>query len=92
MVWDGQSLFAWHVNRLVAPNERTTEAQKKRVGYFVFHNQQWWLVNEGISGLLSLPDKKVVAIGDKLELTDGKQFVLSQEEGGRLIVVQLVEN
>ncbi len=28
MVWNGQSLYAWHVNRLIAPNERTSEAQK----------------------------------------------------------------
>ncbi|WP_233967836.1 helix-hairpin-helix domain-containing protein [Pectobacterium polaris] len=92
MVWNGQSLYAWHVNRLIAPNERTTAEQKKRVGYFVFHNDQWWLVNEGIEELMSLPDKKKVAIGDKLALTDGAQFVLSTQEGGRLVVVQLVTN
>ncbi|UAY92816.1 kinase [Pectobacterium polaris] len=92
MVWNGQSLYVWHVNRLIAPNERTTAEQKKRVGYFVFHNDQWWLVNEGIEELMSLPDKKKVAIGDKLALTDGAQFVLSTQEGGRLVVVQLVTN
>ncbi|GKW25092.1 lipopolysaccharide kinase InaA family protein [Pectobacterium polonicum] len=92
MVWNGQSLYAWHVNRLIAPNERTTPEQKKRVGYFVFHNDQWWLVNEGIDELMSLPDKQRVAIGDKLALTDGAQFVLSTQEGGRLVVVQLVSN
>lgn len=91
MVWNGQSLYAWHVNRLIAPNERTSEAQKKRVGYFVFHNDQWWLVNEGITGLMSLPDK-TIGIGEKLALTDGAQLVLSTEEGGRLVVVQLVAN
>lgn len=90
MVWSGQSLFAWHVNRLIAPNERTSDAQKKRVGYFVFHHDQWWLVNEGITGLMSLPDKKNIPIGDKIALNDGTQFVLSAEEGGRLVVVQLV--
>ncbi|WP_405081477.1 helix-hairpin-helix domain-containing protein [Pectobacterium versatile] len=92
MVWNGQSLYAWHVNRLIAPNERTTAEQKKRVGYFVFHNDQWWLVNEGIEELMSLPDKRKVSIGDKLALTDGAQFVLSTQEGGRLVVVQLVTN
>jgi hypothetical protein len=92
MVWSGQSLYAWHVNRLIAPNERTTAEQKKRVGYFVYHNDQWWLVNEGIEGLMSLPDKKPIPIGDKIELTDNAQFVLSQEEGGRLVVVQLLSN
>ncbi len=28
MVWSGQSIYAWHVNRLIAPNERTPDAQK----------------------------------------------------------------
>ncbi|KHN49745.1 helix-hairpin-helix domain-containing protein [Pectobacterium fontis] len=92
MVWNGQSLYAWHVNRLIAPNERTTADQKKRVGYFVFHQDQWYLVNEGIDALMSLPDKQKIAIGDKLALTDGAQFVLSTQEGGRLVVVQLVSN
>ncbi|EEG86789.1 hypothetical protein PROPEN_01083 [Proteus penneri ATCC 35198] len=39
-----------------------------------------------------LPEKKKIAIGDKIALTDGLQFVLSTEEGGRLVVVQLVSN
>ncbi|MBJ4092193.1 kinase, partial [Salmonella enterica subsp. enterica serovar Typhimurium] len=55
-------------------------------------NDQWWLVNEGINGLMSLPDKRQIAIGEKIELTNNAQFVLSKEEGGRLVVVQLVEN
>ncbi|WP_182419994.1 helix-hairpin-helix domain-containing protein [Bartonella sp. HY038] len=92
MVWNGQSLFPWHVNRLIAPNERTTEEQKKRVGYFVFHNDQWWLVNEGIKGLISLDDQRTIAIGDKLPLVNNAQFILSKEEGGRLIVIQLIDN
>lgn len=41
---------------------------------------------------MSLPDRKVVAIGDKLRLNDNAQFILSPEEGGRLVVVQLVVN
>jgi hypothetical protein len=34
MVFDGQSLFAWHASRLVFPNERPKPEQAKRVGYF----------------------------------------------------------
>ncbi|HFV8829618.1 TPA: hypothetical protein ACIAEA_003423 [Escherichia coli] len=44
------------------------------------------------NGLMSLPDKRQIAIGEKIELTNNAQFVLSKEEGGRLVVVQLVEN
>jgi hypothetical protein len=63
MVWSGQSLYAWHVNRLIAPNERTSDEQKKRVGYFVFHNDQWWLVNEGsLAGSYHFPIGKRSAL------------------------------
>jgi len=48
MVWTGQSLFLWYANNLIAPNERLTNDQKKRVGYFVLPNGTWWLVNEGL--------------------------------------------
>jgi hypothetical protein len=46
MVWTGQSIYQWHANNLIAPNERLSVEQTKRVGYFIFHQQQWWLVNE----------------------------------------------
>jgi Uncharacterized protein with protein kinase and helix-hairpin-helix DNA-binding domains len=92
MVWSGQSLYPWHINRLIAPNERLSDHLKKRVGYFIFHNNQWWLVNEGIKDLVSLPDQTKIAIGDKIELNDNRQILLSREDGGRLVVVQLVDN
>ncbi|HBT8099529.1 TPA: kinase, partial [Klebsiella pneumoniae] len=53
---------------------------------------QWWLVNEGLSGLILLPDRKKVGIGEKLLLEDNTQFILSSEDGGRLVVVQLLNN
>jgi serine/threonine protein kinase len=91
MVWTGQSLFQWHVNRLVAPNEKLTDDQKKRVGYFVFHNGAWWLVNEGMPSLTDMSTKITIPIGGKVELKDGIQLLLSPEEGGRLVLVQMVE-
>ncbi|MGV1006406.1 MAG: helix-hairpin-helix domain-containing protein [Candidatus Nanopelagicales bacterium] len=91
MVWDGQSLFAWHVNRKVFPNEHLTPDQRKRVGYFQFHQGDWYLVNEGMPTMRDLTEKKDVPIGGHVKLTDGGQFLLSGDEGGRLIQVQLVQ-
>jgi serine/threonine protein kinase len=90
MVWDGQSLFPWHVNRLIFPNEKLTAAQKKRVGYFQLHQGDWILVNEGMPQMHDVNAKVDVPIGRHVKLTDGSQFLLSREEGGRLIQVQLV--
>jgi serine/threonine protein kinase len=92
MVYTDQSLFQWHTNRNVVPNERLTDQQKTRVGYFVFHNNVWYLVNQALPDLVDVTDnKKPIVIGDKIALTEGKQILFSGQEGGRLAVVQMVE-
>ena len=91
MVWTGQSLFAWHANNMIAPNERLTSEQTARKGYFVLHNDRWWLVNEGLTDLTDVTTKTVIPIGGKIELKNGVQILLSKQEGGRLAVVQMVE-
>ena len=37
-------------------------------------------------------DKKPIGIGEYVSLTDGRQILLDKSQGGRLIVVQLVNN
>jgi serine/threonine protein kinase len=93
MVWSGLSLFPWHANCLVAPNEKLTDAQKKRVGYFQLHKETWWLVNEGLPDLAEIQgtEKTPIPIGGKTALKEGKQLLLNKEDGGRLMVVQMVE-
>ena len=90
MVYSNQSLFPWHVNRDIYPNEKLADGQKKRVGYFVFHNGVWLLVNEGLPDLTDVGTRTAIPIGDKIILEDGKQLLLSKESGGRLAVVQMV--
>jgi hypothetical protein len=89
MVYSGQSLFAWHINKNVAPNEKLADAHKKRVGYFVRHQDVWYLVNEGMPDLMDVGTKTPVPIGGKVALEDGRQLLLSREPGGRLVVVQM---
>jgi len=48
MVYSNQSLFAWHMFKNVAPNEKLPEGRRKRLGYFVLHNGKWWLKNEAM--------------------------------------------
>ena len=38
------------------------------------------------------PDKRHVKPGEYVELTEGRKILLSSENGGRLVVVQLVSN
>lgn len=91
MVWNGQSLFPWHVNRKIFPNEHLTPEMKKRVGYFQLHQGDWYLVNEGMPQMHDVTAKKDVPVGGNIRLSDGSQYLLSRSEGGRLIQVQLVE-
>lgn len=93
MVYTNQSMFAWHANNLLVPNERLTDDQKKRMGYFVFHNDKWWLVNERLQDLMDVTNepKVPVPVGGKLELKDGQKILFAKGDGGRLAVVQMVE-
>jgi hypothetical protein len=90
MVWDGQSLFPWHVNRNVFPNEHLSADQRRRVGYFQRHQGEWYLVNEGMPQMRDIGAAADVPIGGHVRLTEGCQCLLSNEDGGRLIQVQLV--
>ena len=91
MGWTGQSIYAWHTNNMIAPNERLTAEQTKRKGYFVLHNDVWWLVNEDMPDLTDVANKTQIPIGGKIELKDGVQILFSKQDGGRLAVVQMVE-
>jgi hypothetical protein len=92
MVYHNQYLYQWHSNKNISPNERLTEEQKKPVGYFVFHNNKWLLVNLKLNELEDKTEDKKIAINQAIELTDGKRILLSKENGGRLIIVQMVNN
>ncbi len=90
MVYSNQSLFPWHVDRDIIPNEKLDPAQQKRVGYFVFHNREWLLVNEGMPDLTDVGNKTPIPVGGKVALVDGMQLLMSKQAGGRLVVVQMV--
>jgi serine/threonine protein kinase len=89
MVWDGQSLFPWHANRTVYPNEHLEERHKRRVGYFQFHAGDWYLVNEALPGMRDVTGGRDVPLGGNVKLAEGAQILLSPEDGGRLVQVQM---
>ncbi|MBC7738171.1 MAG: kinase, partial [Candidatus Saccharibacteria bacterium] len=89
MVWDGQSLFPWHINRAIFPNEQLTPDQRRRVGYFQLHQGDWYLINENMPQMFDVTAQKDVAIGANVRLTEGGQILLSREERGRLVQIQM---
>lgn len=90
MVYHNQYLYQWHVNRNIFPNEKLTDAQKKPVGYFAFNQGQWCFVNQTLIGMKDLTENKDVPPNSMAVLKDGAQMLMSSDEGGRLIQVQLV--
>ena len=97
MVYDKQSLYMWHVNRNVTPNEKISDADRRPVGDFHFHNGKWILINRRLNNMWDVSEQdnhKQIAINSFVELTEGKKILLDKDtaNGGRLIVVQLVHN
>lgn len=92
MVFNGQSLNRWHVTKRVFPNEKLSAADKVRQAYFQQYNGHWLLVNEKLPTLFEiLPDGTKIqkGPGEYIELNDGTKILLSTEEGGRLVLVQM---
>lgn len=89
MVYSGQSLFKWHADSRLFPNEKIQQDDIKRVGYFIKHDEKWWLVNEGLPDLYDVEKKLDIPIGGKVLLEEGSKIVLKKGEGGRLVLVQM---
>lgn len=92
MVYHHQSLYKWHVNRFISANEKTKPEDRRPVGDFHFHNGRWILINRALPEMREVSENKDIPIGGYVELTEGRQILLSKENGGRLLVVQLVKN
>ncbi len=94
MVYHGQNLYPWHVNRLVQPNERLSDADRRPVADFQLIDGRWHLINRRLAGLrlIQSPNPaKPIPENTMVALEDGMQLLLSAEEGGRLVRVMLVQ-
>ena len=92
MVYNRQSLYMWHVNRFIFPNEKLTAEEKRPVGDFHFHNGKWILINRRLPYMWDKDTDTKIEIGQAVELTEGKKILLGKNDGDRLIIVQLVNN
>ncbi|MBT9547127.1 MAG: kinase [Candidatus Sericytochromatia bacterium] len=91
MVYHNQYLYPWHVNRQIFANEKLSPDQIKPVGYFVWHQGAWWLVNQTLPDLWDKESDCAIPPGQRVMLKEGGKLLLSREEGGRLAMVQLVQ-
>lgn len=91
MVYSNQSVFPWHVDRTIMPNERLGDEHKSRVGYFVLHQKRWFLVNENMPDLKNASTGEAIPIGGKVELEDRLQLLTGKQPSSRLFYLQMVE-
>ena len=92
MVFNGQSLFLWHIDQTIFPNILLTEEQSKRVGYFQFHDGKWFLVNGSMSGMKNITTGQEIPLKGSIELTEGLQLLLKPGPTGRVVNVKIVNN
>ena len=74
---------------MLVRNEKLTDAQKARVGYFALHNHKWVFVNEKLTSLKDLTEDKEIPVGSMIDITEGKKLLLSNEEGGRVVLISI---
>ena len=89
MVYDGTRLYQWHSNPHIDRNEKLTAEQKKPLACFQFHQGKWYLRNERADGMMDMQTKKPITVGSIIELKDGVQIRLG-DENSRMIYVQMV--
>ncbi len=94
MVFNKQTLYLWHIDRNISPNEKLTDAQKKPVGDFHLFKNNWILINRNIPELYIVKEKgnQKVNIGDSIPLIDGQKILFGKGLNYRLAVIQLVDN
>ncbi|MFC7524707.1 helix-hairpin-helix domain-containing protein [Parapedobacter sp. GCM10030251] len=89
VIYNSSTLHHWHINRNIIRNERLTDVDKVPVGYFSFYNGKWLFVNQNLNSLSDKTENRDIPAGAMVELTNGKQLLLSKEEGGRVAVISL---
>ena len=89
VIYHNSTLHQWHSSRLLVRNEKLTDAQKARVGYFALHNYKWVFVNEKLTSLKDLTEDKEIPVGSMIDITDGKKLLLSNQEGGRVVLISI---
>ncbi|MFV0468386.1 MAG: helix-hairpin-helix domain-containing protein [Dysgonomonas sp.] len=89
VIYNSTTLHLWHTNRNIIRNEKLTDLQKARQGYFSFFNGKWIFVNEQLTSMRDVTEDKDIPKGSMIELTDGKRILFSKESGGKVAIVSI---
>ncbi|MDR1035422.1 MAG: kinase [Deltaproteobacteria bacterium] len=89
-VYPNDYIYSWHASRDVTPGEKLTDDQKIPVGYFPFHQGRWLFVNQKLPAMKDRDKGIQVPLGGHIVLSDGQSLVLSDQRGGRMAKVRIV--
>ena len=92
MIFNKQSLYLWHVDRNIFPNEKLKAEDRKPLGDFHYKNKKWVLVNRGVPKIVDLTDqknKKIILPGQSLELHNSQNIMFEINGHQRLVNVQM---
>lgn len=82
----------WHINNLTTSEDMFLYENRIPVGDFYLSNGKWYLRNLALDNLYDKDLNIKIEIGNSIELSNGKKILLSVEDGGRLVVVQLTNS
>jgi len=94
MIYKNQSIFKWHTDRNIIPNERLQEKDLSRVGYCIFYQNEWIFVNEKIDNMFDYTDSNNITKiekGSYIILKDNVKILIKNRNSSRLFLVQMVE-
>lgn len=83
-LYDQMPLFKWHFFANIYPDEKC--ADRNMIAYISHQNGEWYLVNNGLDGMLS-PKGNLVPKGQAVHLKQGERFVSSEKKDALLIEV-----
>ncbi len=95
MIYRDQSIYPWHVDRQIVPNERLNNKDNSRVGYCIHHKDNWLFVNQTLDNIVDYTDQnntKKINKGESVKLIDGLKLLVKYGTARRLLLIQLVKN
>ena len=83
-LYDNMPLFRWHFFANTFPDEKVQDREMQ--AYISRQNNEWYLVNKSLEGMLS-PSGNLVPAGKAIHLRDGLFFMSSNRPGSLLLEV-----
>lgn len=92
VVHQKKSIYLWHTDKNIFPNEKLTLEQKKPMGYFSYNQGKWFFENQNLDGMTTIdPSGKTIPVAHNamLEIKDNQWICFSSEPNGRRVLVRI---